>query len=400
MALKLWRKAGEQFLDNDGDPLTAGTLTYYAAGTTDLIDVYMDDEAVAAHTNPVDLNSAGLLENPVYIDDGADFKEVISDDSSPLVTQDDYTVNALSGATPETFSLPKRTVVEVGDDLTLTTTHRGYTLNVDAGSSSRVISLDEVGDWANGHNVIIRHAAGTADITVTPAGDDTINGDSSYTIEPGDQWAVIVSKGDEWVADKKIEASITAGNGLTGNGTTATPIAVDVAGLKTYVEGDETASENMQGMVRPLVAGPDVILTGIRSQVDGGEASTAATNVKRYLDTEDHDRDDVVTLADSVFTVARTGDCIIKWSAPGYQCGTHQANLYDDTNAEIYEGSTEVCGDGSGVSNRSEGVVKLTLAGETDFYINHKASVTSADGFGVSPYTDNGLFTRVEIYFL
>lgn len=400
MTLKLWRKAGEQFLDANGDPLAVGSLTFTETGTSNLISSYKDEQGSVAHTNPILLNSSGRLVDPVYIDDSLTFKEVIADNGVTVEEADNYSLADSGAAASATFALPKRTVVEISDDTVLTSAHRGYDLNVDAGATERVITLDAVSNWANGHNFLIRHNAGTANIKLLPAGADTINGLSEYVIEPSDQWALITSKGDSWVADKKVEPTISVGDGLTGDGTASTPIEVDTASLKTLVETDATAKNNVQDMVQALVSGPDVVLVGERSQVDGGEASTANTLIKRYLDTKIQDRESDVTLASSVFTISRLGWCLIKWSAPGYQCGTHQANLNDDTNDILYYGSSQVSGDGSGVSNNSEGVAKINITASTDFFIEHKATLTSADGFGASPLFTSAQFTKVEIFYL
>lgn len=51
--------AGLTYLDNNGRPLSAGTLTFYETGTTTLKNTYSDDAETIANTNPVVLDAAG-----------------------------------------------------------------------------------------------------------------------------------------------------------------------------------------------------------------------------------------------------------------------------------------------------------------------------------------------------
>lgn len=395
MALKLWRKAGEQFLDNDGDPLTAGTLTYYAAGTTDLIDVYMDDDAVASHTNPIDLNSAGLLENPVYIDDGADFKEVISDDGSPLVTQDDYTLNALSGSSPATFSLAKTTVINASDDLTLTTTHRGYEIDIDTTSDDVTVQLDEVADWGNGHHVVLRIVKGANNVVILPVTDELINEAASFTITPDDKWCRVTCTGTAWVADKKNDTEVVVSTGITGDGSSGTPLLVDFAGFSSFAQSDATAKAAMLAMIKAVAPSPDVVIVGYRSQAQGGEASTAGTTA-RYLNSLLQNRDNIASLSESVFTLP-ANTYLIEWEAPAYKCDSNQADLYDETNDTTYYGSTNIAAQDLNITGMSRGCAKVTLTEDTDFSIRHEATTANASGFGPAPINAFGLFTKVTI---
>lgn len=48
-----------QFVDGNGVPYASGTVTFYAAGTTTLQDIYSDTGLSVALTNPMTLNAAG-----------------------------------------------------------------------------------------------------------------------------------------------------------------------------------------------------------------------------------------------------------------------------------------------------------------------------------------------------
>ena len=53
--------AGQQFFDNNGNPLSGGKLYTYAAGTTTPKTTYTSITGLTAHTNPIVLDSAGRV---------------------------------------------------------------------------------------------------------------------------------------------------------------------------------------------------------------------------------------------------------------------------------------------------------------------------------------------------
>jgi len=53
--------AGQQFFDNNGNPLSGGKLYSYAAGTTTPKTTYTSITGLTAHTNPIVLDSAGRV---------------------------------------------------------------------------------------------------------------------------------------------------------------------------------------------------------------------------------------------------------------------------------------------------------------------------------------------------
>lgn len=49
----------QQFLDNNGNPVSTGTITTYAAGTVTPLNTYSDSTLMTANPNPITLNAAG-----------------------------------------------------------------------------------------------------------------------------------------------------------------------------------------------------------------------------------------------------------------------------------------------------------------------------------------------------
>jgi hypothetical protein len=59
--------AGWQFFTNDGIPLSGGLLFTYAAGTTTPATTYTTSAGTIANSNPIVLNSAGRLDNEIWL---------------------------------------------------------------------------------------------------------------------------------------------------------------------------------------------------------------------------------------------------------------------------------------------------------------------------------------------
>jgi hypothetical protein len=90
-----------QFVDTAGAPMTSGTLTFYAAGTTTLQDTYTDSTAGSFNQNPMTLNSRGEPVNEIWLTGGASYKIVLKDSSGATI----WTVNGISGVNDVTSQL-------------------------------------------------------------------------------------------------------------------------------------------------------------------------------------------------------------------------------------------------------------------------------------------------------
>ncbi|MEO0943215.1 MAG: hypothetical protein AAFY06_00035 [Pseudomonadota bacterium] len=94
-----WRPKGEQFLDDDGDPLVGGYLQFRDADTDVHLPAFKDFAGNSSHQTSITLDSAGRLPDPIYLDPVGDFKELLYDADDTLVySGDDYSSN--SGGIP------------------------------------------------------------------------------------------------------------------------------------------------------------------------------------------------------------------------------------------------------------------------------------------------------------
>jgi hypothetical protein len=90
--------AGQQFLDNSGNPLTGGQMYTYAAGTTTPQTTYTSSTGVTPNSNPIVMDAAGRLESEVWLTGEVAYKFVLRDSAGGLLgTYDDiYGINDVS----------------------------------------------------------------------------------------------------------------------------------------------------------------------------------------------------------------------------------------------------------------------------------------------------------------
>jgi len=69
----------EQQSDANGNPLSGGSITTFAAGTSTQITTYTESTGTTSQTNPIVLNASGLPANPLWLPAGQAVKLVIKD---------------------------------------------------------------------------------------------------------------------------------------------------------------------------------------------------------------------------------------------------------------------------------------------------------------------------------
>jgi hypothetical protein len=93
--------AAQQFFDNSGNPLSGGLLYTYAAGTTTPLATYTTAAGSTANANPIILNSAGRLDNEVWLTSPLTYKFILKDSNNvTIATYDDIPgIGTVSGLT-------------------------------------------------------------------------------------------------------------------------------------------------------------------------------------------------------------------------------------------------------------------------------------------------------------
>jgi hypothetical protein len=134
--------AGQQFFDNNGNPLSGGKLYSYEAGTTTPQATYTSVTGLTAHTNPIVLNSAGrVATGEIWVTAGQNYKFVLETSTNVmLVTWDNITgINGTGIAT-------NADLVEYDPPFTGAVTS-GYTVQ---DKLSQTVSVKDFGAVGNG----------------------------------------------------------------------------------------------------------------------------------------------------------------------------------------------------------------------------------------------------------
>lgn len=82
-----------QFIDQNGAPMSAGTVSFFAAGSTTPQNTYTDSTGTVANTNPITLNTRGETTTEVWLTGGQTYKTVLKDSSGVTV----WTVDNIAG---------------------------------------------------------------------------------------------------------------------------------------------------------------------------------------------------------------------------------------------------------------------------------------------------------------
>lgn len=130
--------AAQQFFSNSGVPLSGGLLYTYSAGTTTPLATYTSASGATANSNPIILNSAGRLDNEVWLTSSLTYKFVLKDSGGvTIATYDDIpgigSVNGLTSGTSILYGNGSGgfSNVTIGSNLSFV----GGTLSASTGSS-------------------------------------------------------------------------------------------------------------------------------------------------------------------------------------------------------------------------------------------------------------------------
>jgi hypothetical protein len=96
--------AGAQFFDNSGNILSGGKIYTYEAGTTTPRATYTSASALAVHTNPIILDSAGRVPSgEIWLDQGLAYKFVVKDSNDVLIATYDNLIGINSNLVNFTY---------------------------------------------------------------------------------------------------------------------------------------------------------------------------------------------------------------------------------------------------------------------------------------------------------
>lgn len=197
MADLVWEK-GYQFFDDSGNPLNAGTIDIYDAGTTNARTVYQDDGEATAWTQPITLNSAGRLTASVYVPTG-DWKFVLKNSSGTTLVTEDNIPGAVT-IPSATFARPRTPIVTKAANYTVVSDDLGKKFEVDASGGDVTITLIAAASATAGDNLWVQNVGATGQVTIDGSGAETINGSATLTLQAQYDWVMLQTDGANWKA--------------------------------------------------------------------------------------------------------------------------------------------------------------------------------------------------------
>lgn len=208
MATSLHRIKGEQFFDDNGDPLAGGKLYYYEATTTNLQDTFSAATgAPATNSNPLILDASGRLQSSIFFGDSAsysDYKELLTDANDVAISN--WPVDNLPAAEPSATAsafapplFPWTQVTNVDSPVALTAADAGKAYEADSTSGNIEFDLPSAASVGNGKGFVFKKTSAANSMVIDPNGSETIdNSATSMTITRRHQVVAIYSNGAEW----------------------------------------------------------------------------------------------------------------------------------------------------------------------------------------------------------
>lgn len=173
-------------VDGETVPVSGAQLEVFDAGTTNQQTVYTDAALTTPAANPVVANNAGVV--PLRFLGTNQYKITFEDSNdAPLAHYAtwDSVVSALDTSGFLTGSVsPTRPITNVSTNTTLVEANDGQHINADATGGSFTVTLRSAVSMGNGNDVVVKHS-GTANV-VTVSATQTIDGKSSFLLNPGD----------------------------------------------------------------------------------------------------------------------------------------------------------------------------------------------------------------------
>lgn len=174
-----------QFFDLDGAPLAAGSLQFYAAGTTTPQDVYADCNGDATLTNPVTLDSSGFAQ--IFLGSAGLYDVVVSDSTAVEL----YTIEGVGNPGQILFAGLGNVLAQGSQNVTsgysVLSTDNLVTVNSTGGANPCIINLPAASTRSttgtNSGMVLTIKNLGAIPLAVTPNGADTIDvNNAAYTV--------------------------------------------------------------------------------------------------------------------------------------------------------------------------------------------------------------------------
>jgi hypothetical protein len=222
---------GHQFFTQSGQILSGGCLFFTIAGTTTPQTVYLDPAGTIPYSSGtaqgfpyIQLDSAGRLDNPIYLGQTYPYKETLTDSTGATTglvgastifpwPWDQIQIAPPAGAA-STFATPQMTVLAVtsaSSPVTLTTSNVGNFYDADCSGGNVQIILPDATSAAKGVPIGAKKTDSSANtVTISTTSAQTIDGSSTNVLTAQNQDIVVFADGANWKIQSSIPAPVAA----------------------------------------------------------------------------------------------------------------------------------------------------------------------------------------------
>lgn len=220
-----------QFFDDNGDPLAAGKLTFYATNTLTLKNTYSDDALTVANTNPVVADAAGRFGN-IFLEAGT-YRVVLKNSADVQIWDRD----PVEGPIGSSGAIDEKT-----GNYTLTIADATKVIAANATSAAVTITLLPAATATDGYEVTIKKTdSSTNTVTIDGDGSETIDGANTLVLTEQYQSVTIRSDGANWQRvgfSVKPDASRLIGTDSSGRFDSISVTGNDIALSSSSIRGN------------------------------------------------------------------------------------------------------------------------------------------------------------------
>lgn len=438
--------------DDNGDPVSNGSIEFYDAGTSTPKTVYADRDLSVALGTTVDTDSAGYpvtggsARTLIYTGVG-DFKMIVKNSGgSTLVTHDDVP-GAVATVVSDELALPETPVVTKTSTSTIVVGDQAKVINANCTGGSFALTLPSALTAGDGWRVTVRHVGTANVVTIRSTASQTIGipGKSvtSFTLKSLGESIQLVSDGANWHADASTPAlmqdglaffkitdrltapptSPTGGSRYIINGSpTGTWSTLGFAehqvieadgngswfaytpaeGWLAYVEDENlytafvgTAWADQSGMAAPSSSVLKMaVWSDTKAQGTSGGTPTATAWTQHVLQTEDTNTITSASLASNQFTLP-AGSYHIHATVHFQSTNVSAMRLRNITDGTtVAQGINQSFAAGDNVGGDSSVDAKITITGAKIFQLEYYVATATAGGLG----TARNVASESEVY--
>jgi len=216
---------GVTFFNNNGIPLSGGTITTYQAGSSTLLATYTTIAGTIANSNPIVLGTNGISPNEIWLQTGYSYKFVIADSSGNTIQTLDNLYPIAQASSSASVTIPSG-LIAIWSGSTGSIPSGWYLCN----GSNGTPDLRNSFILGAGNSYSVGQTGGSTSATLTQANLPNVN----FTVtDPGHKHNVASTGASSTLINAS--AGLTTGSSSVTTDTATTGITVNSGGSATAV---------------------------------------------------------------------------------------------------------------------------------------------------------------------